>query len=49
MTDAVKMLKPIPIERVLEDYSIYAGMVVVPSSPSARHLTSLSPHDSLGL
>jgi hypothetical protein len=33
-TEAMKMLTPIPIERVLEGYSIYAGMVVVsPSSP----------------
>jgi hypothetical protein len=29
-TEGVKLLKPIPIERVLEGYSIYAGMVVVP-------------------
>jgi len=35
-TEAAKMLKPIPIERVLKGYSIYAGMVVVAPSSSRQ-------------
>lgn len=29
-----KKLKPFPIERVLEDYSIFAGLVVIPPGVS---------------